>query len=151
MRRTKSRANRVVLCAATASIGLVFGWSPQHAVAANTATQQYFDNNGSVAGFGLTTNTTYSWDSADWGTSSLGTSATAAYHQDPLYSSTSFARFNATTAGDTYTLNVGTTEYSAGMFVDSLGTATLTLNVNQRLARAATLTFPARQMLQMDF
>src|SRR4051812_24991898 len=68
----------------------------------NTATaDNWFDVNGTTAGFGTPTGSPYSWESALWATASGGTTATG------NFVSGSFARFNGTGA---YTVNLTASE-----------------------------------------
>jgi fibronectin-binding autotransporter adhesin len=91
---------------------------------ASAATQQYFDENGTGTGFGVTNNSTYTWEDAAWSTDSTGLSASTTFIQD----GTGFPRFQSTgTVGDAYTVNVGAAQPSAGLGLQGVST-TVTLN-----------------------
>jgi hypothetical protein len=87
---------------------------------APAATSYYFDVNGAVSGFGITTGNTYSWDdpSGFWSTSSAGTVATTGWQQG------GFPRFNPT-GTPTYTVTVSNDEQVAGMFFQSAQNLTI--------------------------
>lgn len=79
------------------------------------ATDRYFDTNGAgTAGAGITTGTTYSWESPFWNIAdSAGSSATSAWTESD------FPRFSAgTTVNNSvvYTVNAGASHTIAGMF-----------------------------------
>ncbi len=141
----KNARRKVAILSAAAAMSAGFGFMQNQAKAQNTPTQQYFDVNGTTAGFGLVNGSTYSWDNPLWASTSGGLSATALYHQDPTDTTTSFPRITGTTSGDTYTLNIGTTEYMAGMFLDP-GSASgfgVTLIVNQASGTTGNLNIPS--------
>ncbi len=86
------------------------------AVSHSRATNRYFDVNGTTAGSGVTTGSTYSWENAVWNNNdATGTTATAAWTEGD------FPRFSAGTdaSGSTYTVNASTSHTFAGMFAQA--------------------------------
>jgi hypothetical protein len=85
------------------------------------AVNQYFDVNGTTAGYGIASGGNYSWDDANWATVSGGGNATAAWVPG------SFARFPGGASGNNYTVTVNNSESMAGLFMSVSG---VTLNIN---------------------
>jgi len=86
--------------------------------------QPYFDANGATTGSGVTTNGSYSWESAVWSTSPLGTAATINWVDG------TFAIFAAGTDAVAldYTVTANANHTVAGMFLQSNGGGTVTVN-----------------------
>lgn len=101
---------------------------------ASAATQQYYDANGTTAGYGITDGGSYSWDDPNWASASGGAAATSTWVTD----GTGFARFfGAGTTGTnaaSYTVTVNNDEKMAGLFVTANG-----VNVTINAAGAGTL------------
>ncbi|EEF61835.1 LamG-like jellyroll fold domain-containing protein [Pedosphaera parvula] len=85
------------------------------------AVNQYFDVNGTSAGYGIANGGTYSWDASNWATNSGGTSAVGPWVPG------SFARFPGGVSGNNYTVTVANSESMAGLFMSVTG---VTLNIN---------------------
>jgi fibronectin-binding autotransporter adhesin len=105
--------------AALSTLAVFFGLLANRSQA---ATSYFFDVNGSTAGFGVTTGSTYDWDDPTnggfWSTSSAGTVATNGWVQG------GFPRIQP--AGTpTYTITVSNDEQIAGIFFDSAQTLTI--------------------------
>jgi fibronectin-binding autotransporter adhesin len=96
---------------AISTFAVAFGLAATHVNAATV----YFDVNGATAGSGVTDGGSYSWEDADWSSSSGGTVATANYVDGD------FPRFSAGTdaAGKTYTVTASANHTFAGMFANS--------------------------------
>ena len=105
--------------AALSTLAVFFGLLANRSQA---ATSYFFDVNGSTAGFGVTTGSTYDWDDPTnggfWSTSSAGTVATNGWVQG------GFPRIQP--AGTpTYTITVSNDEQIAGIFFDSAQSLTI--------------------------
>ena len=85
------------------------------------AVNQYFDVNGTTAGYGIANGGSYSWDGANWATASGGGAATANWVAGQ------FARFPGGVSGNSYTVTVNADESMAGLYNSVSGT-TLTIN-----------------------
>ena len=84
----------------------------------------YFDINGTTTGSGVASGGSYSWESAFWDTTSGGTGAAINFTEGD------FARFAAgTDAGSkNYTITASSDHLIGGMFLQSNGGGTVTIN-----------------------
>jgi fibronectin-binding autotransporter adhesin len=120
-----------VLCA----VGLVFGVANDA-----QAVTRYFDTNGTTAGSGVVTGTTYDWDGLFWNNNdAAGTTAPTSW--DPQSATGDFPKFAAGTDanGKTYTVNLNSNHTSNGMqsATNSGGTVKITTAPGVELKVAA--------------
>ena len=86
----------------------------------SNAKAQYFDVNGSAAGYGIANGAGYLWDDPNWGVSGGGGATT-------FWTAGGFARFYGGTSGQSYTVTVTNSESMAGLWQHTAG-VTVTLN-----------------------
>jgi len=116
-KKYRTGARRLAMSVMVVAIGAI----ANHAKAAPSI---YFDKNGTTAGSGVASAGSYSWESAFWTTSSTGVTATGAFVEGD------FARFAAGTDGTTksYTITASSNHTIGGMFLQSNGGGTVTIN-----------------------
>jgi hypothetical protein len=85
------------------------------------AANQYFDVNGTTAGYGIVSGSTYYWDDPNWAAASGGGAATGNWVGG------NFARFYGGTSGDSYTVLLNNDESMAGLYGYIAG-VTVTIN-----------------------
>ena len=90
-----------------AALGLFCSMPADHA---NAAASLYFDVNGVITGYGITNGGTYSWDGANWASTSGGTTTTGNWVAGD------FAVFPGGVSGNSYTVTVGQDESMAGLY-----------------------------------
>lgn len=120
MQRPRKTARRWGQLVAFATVVVLLVAAPT----SRAATQQYFDTNGTAAGFGSAG--TFNWGGSFWTTASNGTTATGAYHNDATGSGYGFPRFHPSGIA-TISIASGSTYHTVGFYQYS--TSTNTLNI----------------------
>jgi hypothetical protein len=104
------------------------------------AQSEYFDVNGTTAGYGVVNGATYSWDGPNWATTSGGAAATS------FWTGGGFARLYGAAS---YTVTVNADESMAGMYLNG---GAVTVNINDAGNNTGTLDItPGTALTQNGF